>query len=225
MDRLGLHAAGVRGVRRVSRFEGKTEKPTRRRRRKARREGQTGRSAEVPIALSLLGAVIIAKFILPAAARSLSTGMRSILTTAGTTPTGAVVRSVAQTMVVSTLLPLLAVSVVLAIAGGFQTGFMFAPDALKPKLSHLSLKKGLQRYKPSTMVWEGVRSTMKLGLGALMIWGPIRAAVQRSTTTSGLVEWLRFTGTQATTMFVRLAALAAILAAADVAMAKFRTGR
>src|SRR3989442_15806796 len=89
MDRLGLHAAGVRGVRRVSRFEAKTEKPTRRRRRKARREGQTGRSAEGPIALSLVGAVIVAKFILPAAARSLSTGMRSILTTAGTAPAGA----------------------------------------------------------------------------------------------------------------------------------------
>jgi flagellar biosynthetic protein FlhB len=114
---------------------------------------------------------------------------------------------------------------VLAVAGGLQTGFMFAPDALKPKLSNLSLKKGLQRYKPMTMVWEAVRSMMKLGLGALMIWGPIRVAVQRSTTVSGLMEWLRFTGTQATTMFVRLAALAALLAAADFAMTKFRTGR
>src|SRR5260370_624922 len=72
---------------------------------------------------------------------------------------------------------------------------------------------------------RGPRRTMRLGLGALMIWGPIRGAVQRSTTVSGLAEWLRFTGTQATAMFVRLAALAAILAAADVAMAKFRTGR
>src|SRR3989442_3489980 len=103
MDRLGLHAAGVRGVRRVSRFEAKTEKPTKRRRRKARREGQTGRSAEVPITLSLVGAVIIAKFILPAAARSLSTGMRSILTTARTAPAGGVLRSAAPSLVVSTL--------------------------------------------------------------------------------------------------------------------------
>src|SRR2546421_1339231 len=157
MDRLGLHAAGVRGVRRVSRFEGKTEKPTRRRRRKARREGQTGRSAEVPIALSLVGAVIVAKFILPSAARSLSTDMRSILTTAGTAPAGAVVRSVAQTMVVSTLLPLLAVSMVLALAGGVQTGVIFSPDAPQPQLSHPSLQKGPQRYKPTTKALEGLR--------------------------------------------------------------------
>jgi flagellar biosynthetic protein FlhB len=209
----------------VGKFEGKTEKPTKRRRRKARREGQTARSAEVPIALSLVGAVILAKAFLPATARSMSVGIRSILATAGTVPTGAVVRSVARNMAVSALLPILAVSMVLAIAGGFQTGFMVAPAMLKPKLSNLSLKKGMQRYKPTTMVWEGLRSSVKLGLGALMVWGPIHVAVQRSTTLGGLTDWLRFTGSQATSLFVRLAALAAILAASDYAMVKFRTGR
>jgi flagellar biosynthetic protein FlhB len=209
----------------VGKFEGKTEKPTKRKRRKARREGQTARSAEVPIALSLVGAVILAKVFMPPAARSMSGGLRSILSTAGTTPTGAVVRSVAGNMVVSTLLPILGISMALAIAGGVQTGFIFAPATLKPKLSNLSLKKGMQRYKPTTMVWEGVRSSIKLGLGALMVWGPIRVTVQRSTTINGMNEWLRFTGTQATTMLVRLAALAAILAAADFAVVKLRTGR
>jgi flagellar biosynthesis protein FlhB len=212
-------------VRRVGKNEGKTEKPSKRKRRKARREGQTARSAEVPIALSLVGAVVLAKVFMPPAARSLAGGMRSILSTAGTAPTGALVRSVARTMVVSTLLPILAISVLLALAGGIQTGFMFAPATLKPKFSHLSLKKGMQRYKPATMVWEGLRSSIKLGLGALVVWGPIRVAVQRSTTLSGMNEWLRFTGTQATTMLVRLAALAAILAAADYTMVKRRTGK
>jgi flagellar biosynthetic protein FlhB len=209
----------------VGKFEGKTEKPTKRRRRKARREGNTARSAEVPIALSLVGAVILAKVFMPPAARSMAGGLRSILSTAGTVPTGAAVRSVAGTMAVSSLLPILGISLVLAIAGGLQTGFMVAPAMLKPKLSNLSLKKGMQRYKPTTMVWEGVRSSIKLGLGALMVWGPIRLTVQRSTTMGGMNEWLRFTGTQATTMLVRLAALAAILAAADFAMVKLRTGR
>jgi len=167
------------------------------------------RSAEVPIALSLIGAVVIARFLLPAAVRSLSRGMRAILASAGTLPPGAVVRSVAQAMLLGTHLPVLAVSMVLAVAGGLQTGFAFAPAALKPKLSNLSLKKGLQRYRPTAMAWEGVRSMLKLGLGALMIWGPIRLAVQRSTEVSGLAAWLRFTGTQATTLLVRLAAVAA----------------
>ena len=126
-------------MRRVGKHEGKTEKPSKRKRRKARREGQTARSAEVPIALSLIGAVVIAKVFLPAAARSLSTGMRSILTTAGTAPAGGVVRSVAANMVVSTLLPVLAISVALALAGGLQTGFLFAPATLKPKLSKAPL--------------------------------------------------------------------------------------
>ena len=159
--------------------EGKTEKPSKRKRRKARREGQTARSAEVPIALSLVGAVVLAKVFMPPAARSLAGGMRSILSTAGTAPTGALVRSVAGNMAVSTLLPVLAISVALALAGGLQTGFLFAPATLKPKLSNLSLKKGMQRYKPTTMMWEAVRSTIKLGLGALVIWGPIRVARQR----------------------------------------------
>src|SRR5215467_12750407 len=92
----------------------------------------------LPIALSLIGAVVIARFLLPAAVRSLSRGMRAILASAGTLPPGAVVRSVAQAMLLGTHLPVLAVSMVLAVAGGLQTGFAFAPAALKPKLSNLS---------------------------------------------------------------------------------------
>jgi len=210
----------------VSRSEGRTEKASPRRRRKAKREGQTGRSAEVPVALSFAGSVLVVRAFLPGAIHGLVTGTRSILSVAGNPPPGAEVRSMVMKMTASALLPFLGVATGLAIAGGLaQSGFSLAPAALKPKLSNLSLKRGLQRWKPTAMGWEGARSGIKLALAAAVVWGPVRSAMQRSGSPVGLSAWLHFTSGQATTMLVRLTLLSLVIAGADFGMNKFRTIR
>lgn len=210
----------------MSRFEGRTEKPSERRRRKARREGQTARSAEVPIALSFGGAFLCVRVFVPGVIHSFIGGMQTILAATASPAPGSVVRQVALGMAEAGVMPFLAVATVLALAGGFgQTGFTFAPGALKPKLSNLSPTKGLQRLKPSTMGWEGVRSLVKMALATLVVYGPIRAVMARSATLTGLPQWLSFTGTQAASMLIRFALLSAVLAGADFGVTKHRTSR
>src|SRR5690606_18405948 len=71
--------------------------------------------------------------------------------------------------------PLLAVATVTAVLAGVgQVGFKPTPKAAKPKLSHLSPKRGLQRLKPATAGWEFVRSAGKVGLLVAVVWGPMR---------------------------------------------------
>jgi flagellar biosynthetic protein FlhB len=124
-------------------------------------------------------------------------------------------------MVTASVVPILAVAVVMAIAGGLlQSGFTLAPLALKPKFSHLNPSKGLQRFKPSTMWWEGARATLKLGLLALVVYGPINEARNRMGEAQGLGWWLDFLGDQAYAILLRAAILAVTIAAVDFAFNK-----
>ena len=81
--------------------------------------------------------------------------------------------------------------------------FILAPKAAKPKLSHLSLKKGLNRFKPSVFGWELARTTMKLGLLIALFWGPTTAWINRLGEPLGLGEALDFLGSQVWTLSIR----------------------
>jgi flagellar biosynthetic protein FlhB len=129
-------------------------------------------------------------------------------------------------MIVAVLLPLLAVSVVAAVVAGVaQVGFKPTPKAAKPKLSHLSPKKGLQKFKPATASWELIRSVLKLGLLVLLVWSPMREWMHEVTGDRGLEAGLSRTLDQSWVLLVRVVLLAIAIAAADYAWNRRKTAR
>ena len=210
----------------MGRSEGRTEKPTERRKRKVRREGRNAKSHEVAVALSLAVAVAAAQLVFPAIARHLMQGMSDLFRLSGSADTPAAVAPVARTMFTASLAPLMGLVVVAAVGAGLvQTGFALAPAAAKPKLSHLSPTKGLQRFKPATMAWEATRSVVKIGLIFGVTLGPIRQVMAESHDARGLGGWLPLVAMHARTMLVRAAGLAVVVAVADYAVTRFKTMR
>ncbi len=210
----------------MGRFDGRTEKPTPRARRKARREGRVPRSPEVGVALSLLGAAIAARSLLPAAGRELALGARELLRISALEPPPEHVRGIVLDMLGGALLPVLGLAVALAVVGGVaQTGFLLAPGALAPKLSRLSPRQGLERLRPSALAWEAARSGLKVGLLVAVVWRPVREAVEEATAVRSLPEWLGLLGRGAWAVLARVALLAVFIAAADYVVARVRTER
>lgn len=204
----------------------KTEKPTEKRKRDARREGRVPKSQEVGVALSMVLLVLAMRLLAPGAATGIATRTRDVLSISGSGVIAPEVGSAALGMVVVGLLPFLFAATLLGIAGGVgQVGFTLAPKAAKPKLSNLSLKKGLNRFKPSVFIWELVRAVMKIGLLVALIWGPMGAWIDRLGEPLGLMEAVTFTGDQVWVIIVRATALAVVIAGSDYAVTRHRQNK
>lgn len=200
--------------------DGKTEKPTPRRRKQARDEGQVARSAEVPVLLSLLGGALVARMALPGAVATFATETRGMFATLSPTDTvGAGTVDGVTRMIVAVVVPFAVVAVVGALVGGFaQVGFRISPKAARPKLSNLSPKKGLQRFKPSTAGWELARTALKLGLLVAVVWGPIVSLVDQLRGVRSLDHGLGVVAGGMWTLLVRGVLVALVIAAADYAV-------
>jgi flagellar biosynthetic protein FlhB len=206
------------------RKDDKTEKPTERRRKQARQEGQNARSQEVGVAFSLVAAVVALRIIGPGAVDSIIHHSKSLFGEAGRGLDGGAVGGHVVAMVLAALVPFLMVTVGAGIVGGLsQVGFTFAPKALKPKLSHLSPKKGIEKFKPAKAGWELGRSLLKLGLLGLILWEPMVTWIKELAQPIGLAEGLRMTADQTWALLVRAALLAVVIAAADFAINKRRS--
>jgi flagellar biosynthetic protein FlhB len=159
----------------------------------------------------------------PLAVRALYGETRSILSSAGETSSTVDAASGALSMLTWGLLPFLGLTFVLAIAGGIaQVGFVFAPKAAKPKWSHLSPKKALQRFKPSIIGWELVRTILKLGVLAVILWQPTTTWLNEMAAPHGLEKALALTWSELWNVLTRAAILAAVIAGADYAIARYR---
>ena len=202
----------------MGRFDGKTEKATPKKRRDSRRKGQTARSAEVGVALSLV-AMIGALQVLRSGAADLgdqATVLFSLAPTNGL-PADVLLSTTNQTLM-AMVAPVAALAVVAAlVAGAGQTGGKLAPEALKPKLSNLSPKKGMQRLKPSAAGWELLRTVIKLGMLALLLWGPITGVGEALMGARDLGSGLERTMSQIMGVLWRATLLAVVLAGADYA--------
>jgi flagellar biosynthetic protein FlhB len=210
----------------VSRSQERTEKPTERKKRESRREGKVAKSAEVGAAVSLIALLLAMRVVAPSVGNAIAERTHALLSQAGTGDIGGLVGRNVLSMFLVGLVPFLGVSVILATAGGVaQVGFTLAPKAAKPKLSHLSLKKGLNRFKPSVFGWELIRTVLKLGLLIAIIWGPITAWIARLGEPLGLVDALGFTGDQIWALVLRATILAIGIAAADYSVTKYRNSK
>lgn len=207
----------------MSRYDNKTEKPTPRRLKEARREGRVAKSREVGAAMSFLTILIGLPTLGPPAVRALFTETRALLANAGNSGSTADAASGAVAMLTWGLLPFLGLTVVLAVAGGIaQVGFVYAPKAAKPKWSHLSPKKALQRFRPSVIGWELVRTALKLGVLTLILWQPITDWLTEIAQPNGIERALELTWAQLWNVLIRAGILALVIAGADYAIARHR---
>ena len=210
----------------MGRFDGKTEKATPKRRQEAKREGQMPRSQEVGVAVSLAGLFLALRVFGPSGLEVLRNETVFLLGNLDGERIPAGVPGSLGRMVLALCVPFLAVAVLGAlIAGVGQTGFTLSLKAAKPKLSHLSPKKGLQRFAPAKAGWELGRTVAKLGLLIVVVWGPVSSFTSESKATAGIDAALSTLIGQTDAIFLRALGLAIVIGAADYAWQRFSTAR
>jgi flagellar biosynthesis protein FlhB len=140
-------------------------------------------------------------------------------------PVALLTESAGRMMVVTVGPFLVAAFLAALIAGVAQVGFKPSPKAAKPKLSHLSPKKGIARFKPVTAGWELVRSVLKLGLLAALVYDPMRQWMDNLSTIRGLEASLQQTMAQSWALLLRVLVLAAVIGGADYAYNRWKTNK
>ncbi len=211
----------------MGRYDDKTEKPTARRRSDARKEGQVARSQEVAVAASLVVAALTVKVLGPATARIFGDTTRDIFTMAGTNeiPTVALTDAAVR-LFIAGVGPFLLVAVIAGVVSGVgQVGFGLTPKALMPKWSKISPKQGLEKFRPSNAAWELVRSMLKLGMLALVVWAPLMGLMDSLDTVTGLDEGINRTLGAATDIIIRATLLMLVIASLDYGVNRYKHER
>lgn len=202
----------------MGRFDGKTEKATPRKKRDARRKGQVAKSAEVGVAFALIALLASIK-VLTTGGDVIGRHARELFAHGytGELPVTMLVDGT-PSVLLAVLAPVLAIAVLAALVSGVaQTGGKLSPGAIEPKLSNLSVTRGLSRFKPQTAAWELLRTAVKLGALVLLLWAPMSRAAEQLASARDLGSGLDRTVSQATTLIGRATILAVVLALADYA--------
>lgn len=199
----------------------KTEKPTGRRKRQYRREGRVARSKDVPAALSLVAALILVRTVAPMMFETFRHGMQALLIGSQQGLSAPALTQELPRMLAFGIGPMLILALIMGLVANVgQVGFVYSPEAIKPKWSKISPKNGFSRFAPKKMAWETGHMLLKLGLLVLVLIGPVRDATHHIDTTRGLDQWLAVTIDSLKTLLTRAAALAVIIALADYAYNK-----
>lgn len=211
----------------MAKQDDRTEKATPRRRQDARRKGTVAQSKEVAVALSLLVALLGVQILGPGAANTLRDQTMLLLGTSGThTELPRDLLGEATTGMLGILPAFLGLALLAGLFAGLgQVGFLFAAEAVRPKLSNLSPKRGLERLKPGPALWELLRSSLKLGLLFLLLLGPVRTWMETIGVRKNLEGMLGDTRAQLMGILWRVVLLAAVIAAADYAWNRWRTAK
>lgn len=204
----------------------RTEKATPQRLRKAKKEGQVARSAEVPVAVSLLATVAaLAVFGRPIIDQGLL-GLRAALTGMGSPDAFASVGRDAFRLAIVMGGPIIAVATFGAvIAGVAQVGIRLTPELAKPKLNRLDPRKGLEKFKPSVAGWELIRSTAKLAAVAIVVWPTLAAWRDHLGTDRTLAGGIDRLSTAYGGILLRAALLALVIAGADLLYQRRRVAK
>ena len=139
--------------------ENRTEQPTPRRLREARRRGEVARSGELSGAAALAAGVAAVALAGPELASDLARTLRGglALAVAGTADPVAVLRDGAGTVLRLALVPGLAALAAGAGAALLQSGFVFAPEALRPRLERIDPLRGVRRMiEPAQLLRAGL---------------------------------------------------------------------
>ena len=148
-------------------FGDRTQKPTERRRREARARGEVARSADL-VAASVLLVTLAALWwlgpqLVEVLARIMRDGLSSVPRTPVTAESVALTMSLLATRLAVAVAPLLLIALAAAALGSLvQTGFLWTPAALLPKLERLDLANGLGR-------WVSWNAWVALGAGLVKL--------------------------------------------------------
>lgn len=153
----------------------RTEEPTSKRLADARERGQVAQSQDVKLWTALMGAALLIAYWLPAAAADLyRTLLPFIEAPERIRIDGPLGQSEFSQVVVATGLivaPVVLVLAGVAVASSLaQTGFIFAPQRIKPDIGKISPLKGLQRIFGWSALIEFVKGLVKVVIvGALVV--------------------------------------------------------
>lgn len=146
----------------------KTEKATPKKRRDQRKEGNVFQSKDVVTVVSLFGSFYMLKLLFPNIYETVRAFMIEFIGYAGTVTSASQgeINAVAWMVVaaiVKTILPLLLISVVLAVvATGVQTRFLVSSKSVRPKFSRLNPISGIKKLFSLQNVVELVKSILKI---------------------------------------------------------------
>lgn len=146
----------------------KTEKATPKKRRDQRKEGNVFQSKDVVTVVSLFGSFYMLKLLFPKIYETVRTFMIDFIGYAGTvtdTSQGQIdeVARMVVAAIVQTILPLLLISVVLAIiATGVQTKFLVSSKSVRPQLKRLNPISGIKKLFSLQNLIELVKSILKI---------------------------------------------------------------
>ena len=146
----------------------KTEKATPKKRRDQRKEGNVFQSKDVITVVSLFGSFYMLKLLFPKIYETVRVFMIDFIGYAGTvtdTSQGQIdeVARMVVGAVVRTILPLLLISVVLAVvATGVQTKFLVSSKSVRPQLKRLNPISGIKKLFSLQNIIELIKSILKI---------------------------------------------------------------
>lgn len=207
---------------------GRTEQPTPRRLRDARRRGEVARSAELTGAAALAGGLaglaLSGGWATLEIGRLLAAGMaRATSASSGDLDPSGVLRAAAAAVLRLVLPAALAALAVSTLAGALQSGFGFAPEALRPRLERVDPLRGLRRMlSPAQLVRAALGLAKAAALAVLVwTWGRGAAAAIAQLPRCDAAVLLR-AAPLVSGLAVRLAAAFAAFGLLDVALARRR---
>jgi len=155
-----------------------TEEPTAKRRRDARERGEAARSTELPQSITLVAAVAVLIPTLTSLWGSLQTNTIGLMTNRPRLEAAEIGGEAATAMRSAgmTLVPMLALLVVVSVVAQVAVAGMPNMWKLKPKFTSLNPQNGLKRIFSKQQLWELVRTILKLAalmLIALASWASL----------------------------------------------------
>jgi len=175
--------------------EEKTEEATPHRKQEARKKGQVGRSADLNAALVILAMVMFIYFtrsyfeegIINFIRYMLGEEIKTVLTD------NELIRLYNLTVLtfLKLMAPIFIFAMVLGLLANFlQIGFIFAPEAIKPKPENINPLEGFKKIFSKRAMVQGAKALLKIGIVSLVIYLLIRNKLAGLLILSEMNIWL-----------------------------------
>jgi type III secretion protein U len=205
----------------------RTEQPTPKRLAEARRRGEVPASRDLTGAAALLGGLVALAATGPWLAGELASLVRCALreATRGDPTTVGALGSAALAVARCSFAPALAATAAAALAGALQSGFLFAPEVLAPRLERLDPARGLGRLCSAGRLGALLLGLLKAALaGALAVGWARSAGPSLRALPSALDPWTAGAALLRP-LALRLVALVVLFGLADLVLARWRHRR
>ena len=162
----GAGAAGSFGLL-LAASEDKTEAPTPHRRQEARKKGQVGRSSDLNSAVVLMVIIIAVYMFRDNSWLSLAQYIHHIFSEEMNSSLNSVqffnIYKTTFYLGLSIMAPVFIAAILFGLVINFaQVGFMFAPEGVKPKLSHINPLEGLKRIFSKRALFDFLKTLLKI---------------------------------------------------------------